>query len=221
MKTYTVSCLAIEQVTHDTYRLIMQKPPGYTYIPGHSANLRIIEQGLETLSRPFTFISHPDDHVVSIIFKDYAQRDGLSTRLARIQPGQQLELSESFGAISYNGPGIFVAGGVGITPFLAILRDLKKHNTLQANTLLYSNKTRSDIIYETELRALLGDQCIITLTREQADGYHHGRIDQKMLAPYIQDASAQWYICGSGPFNATIRRTLRELKQTVHVMDMG
>lgn len=214
-------CLMIERVTHDTSRIIISKPDGYQFKPGHSAMVGLTRQGLENLRRPFTFISTNDDKVLSFIIKDYPQLDGLSTRLQTIKPGEEILVSDPFGSINYTRKGTFIAAGVGITPFLAILRQLHKDGDLEGHRLLYSNKTAKDIIYEPELRSMLGDDLVITLTREQRGGYRHGRIDEEMLKEYITDPNQPCYICGSGAFIVSMRKTLRRLQAQVHEMDMG
>ena len=73
-------------------------------------------------------------------------------------------MSEPFGTISYQGPGVFIAGGAGITPFLAMLRDLARRGELDRQTLIFSNKAPRDVICEKELRHLLGERCILTCT---------------------------------------------------------
>jgi ferredoxin-NADP reductase len=84
-----------------------------------------------------------------------------------------------FGALSnIKGPGYFIAGGAGITPFIAILRHLKKNGETSGNTLIFSNKTAADIIYENELKEILHDDAHFILTRENKPGYISARIDK-------------------------------------------
>ncbi len=55
---------------------------------------------------------------------------------------------------TYRGPGVFVAGGAGVTPFIAILRDLHHNRKLEGVTLIASNRTEADIILREEFEAI-------------------------------------------------------------------
>ena len=132
-----------------------------------------------------------------------------------------------FGEIRWKGPGVFIAGGAGITPFVAILRQLRKAGRLAGNTLIFSNKTWADIPLERELRHYLGAQCIFTLTREKRAGYENGPIDERFLrenlAKRAERASCSsrsttdlrkvghFYVCGPPQFVEDINGILLRL----------
>ena len=99
----------------------------------------------------------------------------------KLKQGDELILHDIFGTINYHGEGTFIAGGAGITPFLAILRQLKKDQLLGDNHLLFSNKTAADIILKEELSQMLGKNLINTLTEEITTEYDHARIDEKAM----------------------------------------
>jgi ferredoxin-NADP reductase len=71
------------------------------------------------------------------------------------------------GAIEYKGEGVFIAGGAGVTPFIAILRQLQAENKIANNKLIFTNKTANDIILKKEFNDMLGKNFINTLTDEQ------------------------------------------------------
>jgi predicted ferric reductase len=56
-------------------------------------------------------------------------------QLRCLQSGDEMIIEDAWGAIEYKGPGYFIAGGAGITPFVAILRSLFNENKLAGNTL--------------------------------------------------------------------------------------
>jgi ferredoxin-NADP reductase len=55
------------------------------------------------------------------------------------------------GRIEYKGEGVFIAGGAGVTPFIAILRQLQAENKIANNKLIFTNKTANDIILKKNL----------------------------------------------------------------------
>ena len=102
--------------------------------------------------------------MLEFTIKCYSDHEGVTRALHRLAAGAELLLSEPFGTISYQGPGVFLAGGAGITPFMAILRERARAADLDGNTLIFSNKTPADVICEKELRHYLGGRCILTCT---------------------------------------------------------
>ncbi|HJX57126.1 MAG TPA: flavodoxin reductase, partial [Thiobacillus sp.] len=125
--------------------------------------------------------------------------------------GAELLMSEPFGTIRYQGPGVFIAGGAGITPFLAILRGLAHRGELDGQTLIFSNKTPRDVICEKELRHLLGERCILTCTGADAPGYAHRRVDRAFLEEVIDDFTQRFYVCGPPLFMDAVNGALTDL----------
>lgn len=188
--------LMTEFVTHDVKRFIVGKPKGFKFVPGQGALLAINKPGLREEAHPFTPTSLRDDPVIEFSIKGYPRRRGMTERLHRLAPGDELLIKAVFGDIRWKGPGVFIAAGAGITPFVAILRQLRKAGKLAGNTLLFSNKTWADIVLEREFRDYLGPRCIFTLTREKRPGYEHGRIGPRFLREKIRSFNGHFYVCG-------------------------
>jgi len=200
-----------EFVTHDVKRLILNRPAAFRFEPGQAVELAIDDPHWREESRPFTPTSLPDDQVLEFTIKRYPQHEGVTRALHELQPGSSLLMSEPFGAIRYQGPGTFLAGGAGITPFLAILRDLAKHQRLERHHLIFSNKTPDDIICEKELRGYLGNACELTCTQGAFHGYDKRRIDRSLLEQKIADFSQHFYVCGPPAFMENVTDALKEL----------
>lgn len=212
---YTVTILMSEFVTHDVKRFIVNKPEGFTWQPGQGVEIFINQpKWTEEEGRPFTPTSLANDKVLEFTIKRYADHHAVTDKLHTLKPGDELLMSEPFGTITYKGPGTFVAAGAGLTPFLAILRQMAKDNKLAGHSLLFSNKTAADIICEKELRHYLGDRCILTCTRENTPGYENHRIDKEFLQEKISDFSQHFYVCGPDEFVESINTTLNELGAT-------
>jgi cytochrome-b5 reductase len=206
-----VKLLMSEFVTHDVKRFVVERPTGFTYEAGHGVELAINDPEWSDKGRPFTPTNLSDDEVLEFIIKAYPDHNGVTQKLHSLDAGAMLSLTEPFGAISYRGPGVFIAGGAGITPFLAILRELAQKDKLDEQTLLFSNKKPADIIAEKELRHYLGTRCILTCTDTSATDYDHRRIDKDFLAENISDFSQNFYVCGPPPFMEAINAALEDL----------
>jgi cytochrome-b5 reductase len=209
---YTVDLLMSQFVTHDVKHFIVSKPPGFSVVPGQGVELAINRPGLSDQGRPFTPTGLTDDRVLEFTIKGYADHaDGVTRLLHQLEPGAELLMSEPFGTISYQGPGVFIAGGAGITPFLAILRDLARRGELGGQTLIFSNKTPRDVICEKELRHLLGERCLLLSTAADAPGYAHRRVDRAYLQEQISDFDQRFYVCGPPPFMEAVNAALTGL----------
>jgi ferredoxin-NADP reductase len=193
---HIVTILEIMQVTHDVKCFRLSKPAGFSFSPGQATDVAINQPGLEEEKRPFTFTALTDAPYLEFTIKRYAERKGITDKLHQLQPGDELIIEDAWGAIEYKGAGYFIAGGAGITPFIAILRNLHKENKLAGNKLFFSNKTAADIIYEKELKQLLGDAAVFILTKENKPGYATGYIDEHFIKQNLADFSKFFYVCG-------------------------
>jgi hypothetical protein len=191
-----VKIISIQPVTHDVKCFRVEKPPGYQFQPGHATDLSINKPGMEEETRPFTFTALASEPYLEFTIKRYTDHHGVTDRLHELIPGDELILRDSWGAIEYKGPGYFIAGGAGITPFIAILRSLYQTNKTAGNLLFFSNKTADDIIYEQELLKILGMNAVFILTREEKTGYHKDRIDEAFIKANISDYKRHFYVCG-------------------------
>lgn len=208
---YRVSLLMSQFVTHDVKHFIISKPAGVAIAPGQGVELAIDRPDLREQGRPFTPTGLADDRVLEFTIKAYPAHAGVTHALHQLEPGAELLMSEPFGTISYQGPGVFIAGGAGITPFLAILRGLARKGELGGQTLMFSNKTPRDVICEKELRHLLGERCILLCTGAAAPGYEHRRIDRAFLEERIGDFKQRFYVCGPPPFMEAVNGALTAL----------
>jgi ferredoxin-NADP reductase len=193
---HIVKILNIEKVTHDVNRYVCERPAGYEFIPGQATEVSINKPGWQEEKRPFTFTCLPDAPIIEFTIKSYTDHEGVTNELLKLKGGDELIVRDVWGTINYDGPGYFIAGGAGITPFIAILRNLNKENKLNGNKLFFSNKTEQDIILEPELTSMMGKNAVYTITDEKSSKYHNGYIDEKFLKENIDDYHKHFYICG-------------------------
>lgn len=188
--------ITIENLTHDVKRFVCEKPPDYVFQPGQATEVSIHKKGWETEKRPFTFTSGTDAEELEFVIKIYPGHKGVTNELNNLVPGDELIVGDSWGAIEYKGPGYFIAGGAGITPFVAILRQLKKEGRLKGNMLFFSNKTEKDIILENEFREMPGLEVVHVISDQDQTKYHPGFINEQFLKDHVTDFSKHFYLCG-------------------------
>lgn len=211
MESHIVKIRSIEKVTHDVLRIELDKPDNYTFTPGQATEVAINKPGWEDARRPFTFTCLPDATYLEFTIKTYPARKGVTNELLNLKPGDELILHDVWGAISYQGKGVFIAGGAGVTPFLSIFRHLHVQNKARGNKLIFANKTKADIIREDELKTMLGDSFINILSDEAVPGYHHGIITENFLKENIESFDQKFYICGPPPMMDAIQKYLGNL----------
>ena len=207
----TITLKSKSAVTHDTNRYIFSRPEGFTFEPGQAAELKLDRDGWRDEGRKFTFTSFPDAEELEFVIKAYPDHDGVTERMARLEPGAQMLFDGPYGAISDQGAGTFIAAGAGVTPFIPILKIREASGDLDGVALFFTNKTAADIILREKWETMQGLRTEFTVTDEDADGVHHGKIDQDFLKRQIDDFSQKFYICGPQEFVDDIRDHLRVL----------
>jgi len=208
---HVVKIISTEYVTHNVKRFKLTKPPLYTFISGQATDIVINLPNWKEERRPFTFTSLNDWENLEFTIKIYSDHDGVTNQLGKSQAGDELILHDVWGAINYKGEGVFIAGGAGVTPFIAILRQLQKDGKLGNNQLLFSNRTSKDIILKEEFEKMLGNNFINTLTNEKTDKYDNRKIDEDYLKEKISDPSQYFYICGPDAMVESISEDLQKI----------
>ncbi len=206
-----VKILSTVHLTHDVLGITAEKPAGITYTPGQAADISIGKQGWEQEMRAFTFTSLPDDDHIAFTIKTYPARHGVTGQLLSLTEGDELIIHDIFGDIAYKGEGLFIAGGAGVTPFIAILKQLEKENRIGNNKLIFANKTKADIILEDWFSRLLGDNFINVLSDEENADFRHGYISADLIKQYMDGHLEHVYLCGPDPMMQAVEQQLSSL----------
>lgn len=209
---HIVRILEAIYINHDVKRFKTERPKGYDFIPGQATDVSINLPGWEENLHPFTFTGLMEWDHLEFTIKIYDNPNGVTHKLGQLNAGSELIIHDVFGTIEYKGPGVFIAGGAGVTPFIAIIRYLFNMEKLQGNRLICSNKTSADVILEKEFRYMLGDDFISVLTREGSIGYKESnRINRDFLTEKISNFSQYFYVCGPDEFVKDINKHLQDL----------
>jgi len=200
-----------EFVTHDVKRFVVSRPPEFNFKPGQGVELAFDNAQWHGGGRPFTPTCLVDDQVLEFTIKRYDDHSGMTQALHQAPTGSSLLMTAPFGTINYQGPGVFIAGGAGITPFLAILREQARDKDVALNSLIFANKTPADIICEKELRNYLGERCFLICTKTAGQDYEHQRINKAYLEEKIANFNQNFYVCGPPGFMHAVTTALSEL----------
>ena len=108
---------------------------------------------------------------------------------------------------------VCVAGGIGITPFLALAHAVANGDEEFQLTVVCSNRTCSDALFHDELEHLA--ECsngrvriVHTLTREEKEGFRSGRVSAAMLSEVCDLAGSSFFICGPNAMGSALEADL-------------
>lgn len=206
-----VKIKSIEHLTHDVLKIVAEKPDSLSFQPGQAVDVSINKPGWEQELRPFTFTSLPEENLIEFNIKTYPSHNGVTNELLSLSSGDELIIGDVFGDIHYKGEGIFIAGGAGITPFIAILKNLEKNNAIGNNKLIFANKTKADIILEEKFTKLLGPNFVNVLSDEDLRGYEHGFISAELIKRHLGNKGGYFYLCGPEPMMNAVEKHLETI----------
>lgn len=215
-----VTVLSTEPLTHDVVRLTLQRPNDYGFTAGQAIDFKLDKPEVKDKVSAFTFTGLSTANFLELTIKCYPAHHGITERVAALQPGDEVIISEPFDTVALKGPGVFIAGGTGVTPFIAVLRQLQTEGQLQGNSLFFFNKARADVFMEDEFRALLGDRFHPVLSNERAPGYLHGMVSAEFLKAHVSSFDQPFYTCGPEGFVNAVKRALMELGASESMIDI-
>jgi ferredoxin-NADP reductase len=186
--------------------------PGH--LPGQHVDVRLTAEDGYQAQRSYSIASAPQDAQLVLTVERLPDGEVSPYLTDALEPGDDLELRGPIGGYfvwreALGGPLLLVAGGSGVVPLRAMLRHHRATASEIPVRLLYSARTRSDLIYPDELA---GYDTTITLTREQPPGWtgHTGRVDRELLAETAWSPAERplVYVCGPTGFVEAIADTL-------------
>ena len=166
--------------------------------------------------RWFTLSSAPGHDLVSITTK-YAGDDKSSTfkkTLFDLKPGAEVQLAEAMGDFvlpkSSSIPLVFVAGGIGLTPFHSIFEWLAEHNEHRDIRFLYGVRNEDEIIFDDTFRRAGIHATIVVSEPSEAWGGERGRLTAEMILGLSQPTpDTLIYMSGPEPMVETLEKDLQ------------
>jgi ferredoxin-NADP reductase len=151
-----------------------------------------------------------------------SRRGPFSQELYDLPVGASLEIRGPGGTFIYDplrgGEPVFIAGGIGITPIMSMLRYLNDLQFPVDALLIYSCRSFEEIIFHPELLSMEsrneGFEALFTLTRSSPPGWRGEtrRVDQALLEERIPDPQARsYYICGPQEMMLMLNYYLRNM----------
>jgi ferredoxin-NADP reductase len=213
-----------EEVAERTVAFHFDKPAGFTFKPGQAIDLILPESaGLagDGARHAFSIVSAPHENelVVATRIRDSAFKQALD----RLPIGGAAAIDGPFGSLTLHRkverPAVFIAGGIGITPFMSMLRHAAHGASPQRLVLLYSNRRPEDSAFLTELQRLEGDnrqfQLVATMTgmaqSKMPWSGQTGQIDEAVIRRVASElVSPVYYVAGPPAMVAALRDELED-----------
>lgn len=205
----------IAPVTHDTYHLRFTPAEPLNAAPGQAVEMTLDRDGWRDEGRPFTPVSLADAPHVDFVIKTYPDRHGVTEQIATLRPGEKVTLGAPFGAFEDKGPGLIVAGGAGITPFLPMLQaHVRTHGSAEGFKLLFANRTEDDIILPETLTSMKGLDVTFLVTDEDAADHPRAEaaaLTRDALERHVPEGVDTAYVCGPPEMVDAVSAHLKEM----------
>lgn len=221
LTTYLVKLKDRRQVAERTMAFQFEKPEGFTFKAGQSIDMTLInpsETDGEGNGRAFSIASAPDEGMVLVATR---MRDTAFKRVLGTMPiGSQVKIEGPFGNLvlhnNHARAAVFLAGGIGITPFRSILLRAGREQLPHRLFLFYSNRRPEDAPFLEELQVMQRHNLNYTFVATMTDmgRSHHpwqgetGVINQEMLAKHLKSAASPIYYMAGPPGMVKAMRTL-------------
>jgi ferredoxin-NADP reductase len=229
MPTYTL--IDNKKITPSTLLITLQRDDyerPLAFQPGQYAAINYQVKGRRSVTRCFSIVSPPTDQ--DVLQFSMRLKGKFTTALSKVPKGSKVEVEGPFGGFVFNVTqdkrAVFMAGGIGITPFISMMRHLERLKASNDVVLLYSCATQDDIPFGDELmdiqRKYPNLKTIFVIGNGPTDKLpsHHavaGRISPELLEHVTRGIYAQqrFFICGPPPFMKAMVDTLTK-KNVAH-----
>lgn len=212
MPKYETTLLANETVAEGTMAFHFVKPGNFKFEAGQSMNVSLIdppETDGKGNARTFSIVSAPQETELVIATR---MRDTAFKRVLKSMPaGGRVSLRGPAGKFTLDRAeartAVFLAGGIGITPFVSLLRQAAQERPARDLWLFYSNRRPEDAAFLDELSALqqknpryrfVGTMTEMDKSNRPWKG-ETGFLDRAMLARHLRDLAAPVYYAAGPP----------------------
>jgi glycine betaine catabolism B len=212
----------IERTSDTTSDFVFESDRQAVFKPGQYMEWMLPHSKADTrgVRRYFTVASAPTQKDLRLGVKFYDPPSTFKRALATLQPGAVMSASELRGDFTLpkdrNQKLVFIAGGIGITPFRSMLEYLLDKKEKRSIVLFYSARLSVDFAYKDLLeraRRELGIQVIYAVSDERAsEGMIQGPLNRDHLRQHVPDLDQRmFYLSGPRSMVTSFERTLREL----------
>jgi glycine betaine catabolism B len=224
-KRLTLKLKKAVQVAPNTAEFVFDADSSLHFKPGQYLEFTLGHDKADNRGnrRYFTIASSPTEKELRLGVKFYPQPSSFKKALVQMDNGDTIIASQLSGDFvlprNKKKKLVFIAGGIGITPFRSILKYLIDTGQKRDIVLIYSNKQEADIVYKDifeQAAKVLGIKTIYTLTdlknMETKWTGRTGAVDGRMILEEIKDWQQRTYYISGPPSMVTgIEKTITNL----------
>ena len=192
------------------FTLILKTNKKFNFKSGQFCFLRLNKDKLYA-RHPFTISSSPADEDLHFTIK----LNGRFTKSAsELKEGEEIIVEGPFGIFVPEEKNIvLIAGGIGITPFISMIRNNIISENKKNILLFYCSKTKEDLIFKKELDSIKEKwlEKVYILSGEESEVCEKGRINKEIIKKYIKSEDYTFYICGPEEMKNCLIRELKEI----------
>lgn len=225
--------VASERLTPSTIRVTLEigaknKRP-FIFSPGQYAAISFLRNGRPSVARCFSIVSSPTDP--NRLQFSMRTRGRFTSALAKVNIGDIVQVRGPYGGFVYDperhGDSIFIAGGIGITPFMSMVRYATDIGSRRKISLIYGVQSQDDIPFHTELDTLMVQNPNIDVTYAVSKGavdaitagqVVNGRVGADLLRSKLEGSIKTVFICGPPPFMNGMVKSLTALGVPRHLI---
>ena len=188
------------------------------YLPGQFMFVQLLRSGKLSSAHPFTISNSPTRENLSITPKKLGDFT-LSIKDTRV--GEKAFIDAPYGVFSFlnyrHEELVFIAGGIGITPFISMLRYIRDKMPEQKVTLFWTNRNEDMLCFRDELEEMEKEMSAfrtILIMSDQPDWEgEKGHLSGAMLQGYLETLDQKdFFVCGPPDMTANIVFELKELQ---------
>lgn len=134
------------------YTFRFDKPEGLTWLAGQYGLFTITHRPIKHATRPFSFASAPAENVVQLTMRIGDTPSDFKKAMLELKPGMKMKMSGPVGSfyLTDDRPSLLIAGGIGITPFRSILKQVEANGKAGEKRihLLYLDSSKTYVFRE-------------------------------------------------------------------------
>lgn len=212
------------EVAEGTMAFHFERPSQFDFKPGQSADVTLFhppETDSEGNTRTFSIASSPFED--QLVFATRMRDTAFKRSLKKVPLGTDVEIASPMGSFTLHKnsakPAVFLAGGIGITPFLSIVRQADHDRLPHKLHLFYSNRRPEDAAFLEALQRLEKSNpnfrlvCTMTAMTQSKKEWNGetGLIDKEMLSRHLATLQGPiYYIAGPPAMVAGVRTMLAD-----------
>jgi len=219
----TATLAGNREIAESTYLFRFNTHNGFSFTPGQYLFIRLprlLHDDPRGPRRHFSIVNSPNEkNVIEIATR--VRGSGFKQTLLDMQPGSEVELGPLQGDFTIpqaeQSPIVFLSGGIGVTPFISMLRYVEEEKLNHRIKLLFSNRTQSSTAFLEELQSreqrMPNFELVLTMDGDETWQGEKRKLDAGFIRDYVLDLDASLFmIAGPPPMVNAMKDMLAELK---------